>query len=115
MFAEGQGEHYMTLDFNSLIAHINDYLWHWPIIILVLFSSISITVACGFVQFRHFLTAWRLTLKREMNRTRGDMTPFEALTNALSISMGNGSIAGMATAVAAGGPGAALWVFIFGF
>jgi AGCS family alanine or glycine:cation symporter len=42
------------------------------------------------------------------------MTPFQAFVNAISASVGNGSIAGMATAVAAGGPGAAFWVFIFG-
>ncbi|HEX2978481.1 MAG TPA: amino acid carrier protein [Candidatus Babeliales bacterium] len=103
------------MDINSSIAYINDYLWHWPLLLFIFFAATTITVACQFVQFRHFFTAWRLTLKKEMNRSKGDMTPLEALFNALSISTGNGSIAGMATAVASGGPGAALWVFIFGF
>ncbi|MGE0207481.1 MAG: alanine/glycine:cation symporter family protein, partial [Candidatus Babeliales bacterium] len=47
--------------------------------------------------------------------TTGDMTPFQALVNALNTSIGNGSIAGIATAIYAGGPGAAFWVFVFGF
>lgn len=93
---------------------INHLVWGWPLLIFVLTISVITTVMLGLIQFRKFFEAWRLTLFAGPAELVGDMTPFQAFLNALSTSVGNGSIAGIATAVHMGGPGAALWIFVFG-
>lgn len=101
---------------NNLAMLLNDFLWNWPLIIIFFVTATIITIALRFVQIRYFFTAWKLLLLpgSVAKGTKGDMTPFQAFINALSSSLGNGSIGGMATAVYAGGPGAAVWMFVFG-
>ena len=99
---------------NDLILMLNHMIWGWPLLIYIMVIAIATTVSLNFIQFRTFFQAWRLMLFPEGKKTQGDMTPFQAFMNALSSSVGNGSIAGIATAVYAGGPGAAFWVFVFG-
>lgn len=101
--------------FNDVIVSLNSFILGWPFLLFILSVSIIITFALNFVQIRKFFTGWKLLLHPEARSAEGDMTPFEAFVNALSASVGNGSIAGMATAVYAGGPGAAFWVLVFGF
>jgi AGCS family alanine or glycine:cation symporter len=91
-----------------------DIVWGWPLVIYIGVIGIILTVALGLIQFRYFITAWRSMFKPSAGSSKADMTPFQAFLNALSASLGNGSIAGMATAVYAGGPGAAFWIFIIG-
>lgn len=100
---------------NDWILRINNYLW-WPTIIFFVLVAAIITIALNFVQFRYFCTAWKLLLFPDgvKGSKKGDMTPFQAFLNALSTSLGNGSIGGMATAIFSGGPGAAFWIFIYG-
>ncbi len=102
------------MGFNDLILSINNFILGWPFLIYVVGISILATVMLNFVQFREFFNAWKLLLFSDSKATKGDMTPFEAFINALSTSVGNGSIAGIATAVYSGGPGAAFWIFVFG-
>ncbi len=101
---------------NAYAVAINDFLWNWPLIIVFFIAASIITVALKFVQIRYFFRAWKLLLMPDSvkEETQGDMTPFQAFINALSASLGNGSIGGMATAVYSGGPGAAVWMFVFG-
>lgn len=89
----------------------------WPLITYVIAVSIICTLVLGFVQLRHFPTAWKLVLfpPKQATTSQADMTPFQAFINTLSTNLGNGSIAGMATAINMGGPGAAIWVMIIGF
>lgn len=88
----------------------------WPIIFYVVPIGIICTLALRAVQIRYFFTAWKLTLfpPKEAQKLSGDMTSLQAFINTLSANLGNGSLAGMATAIYAGGPGAALWVVIIG-
>ena len=105
------------MDLLTILKQINVYLG-WPLIIMVVSVAIICTIALSFVQIRYFLKAWKLTLFPEKVETKDqniDMTPFQAFVNALSTSLGNGSIAGMAVAMTTGGPGAALWMVIVGF
>ena len=101
----------------SILTPIIEWL-SLPIIIYVLSISIICTIALRFVQFRYFIKSWKLTLfpeKISKDTTQTvDMTPFQAFVNALSTSLGNGSLAGMATAIYSGGPGAAFWVVVVG-
>lgn len=88
----------------------------WPIIFYVVPVGIICTLALRAVQIRYFFTAWKLTLfpPKDAQKLSGDMTSLQAFINTLSANLGNGSLAGMATAVYAGGPGAALWVLVIG-
>jgi len=105
------------MDLLSILKQINISLG-WPLIIFVVSIAIICTIALSFIQIRYFLKAWKLTLfpeKVENTSQPVDMTPFQAFVNALSTSLGNGSIAGMAVAIVMGGPGAAFWMVVVGF
>jgi AGCS family alanine or glycine:cation symporter len=104
------------MQINDIILSLNDLLWGWPMILIGVGVGLLITAYLRGVQFRYFFTAWRLLLtpKSVAAGVQADMTPFQAFLNALSASVGNGSIAGMATAVYSGGPGVAVWIFLFG-
>lgn len=96
----------------SLLHAVHDAVLGWPLIIYVLAIGAACTIAFRFIQFRYFVSAWATVFKPASGH--GVMTPLQALINTLNASIGNGSIAGMATAVAAGGPGAAFWVLASG-
>jgi len=77
--------------------------------------AVITTIALNFAQFRYFITSWKLAFgKGDATATKGDMTPFQAFLNALNVGIGNGCLAGVATAIHAGGPGAAFWMFCAG-
>lgn len=99
------------------VANINDLVWGWPLVIFVILVGIIMTFAFSGVQFRYFFTAWRYVFVPEKAVGSGEnyISPFQAFINTLSASIGNGSLAGMATAVFYGGPGAGFWIFTLGF
>jgi len=94
------------------IGSMIEVIMGWPIIIYVIGASIIVTIALGFVQLRYFFTAWQYTFTPSASEHKSDMSPFQAFINMLNVSIGNGSLAGMATAIHSGGPGAALWIII---
>lgn len=90
-----------------------------PLIILIVAAGIYFTVRSHFFQFRHFgyilkQTGGQLFNKEKMNDTheKGIVTPFEDISTAIGGTVGFGNIAGVATAVAAGGPGAVFWMWL---
>ena len=101
----------------DLVKLVSSYAVGWPLLIYVIAISIIYTVALRGIQFRYFFTA----LKSAVSPTKKDsvqvseVTPFQAFINTINSNLGNGSIAGMANAIFLGGPGAALWVVVFGF
>ncbi|MGB8467900.1 MAG: amino acid carrier protein [Candidatus Babeliales bacterium] len=99
---------------NNGIVYLNGLIWSWPFLSFIFISACITTVSLGFIQFRLFFAAWRELLFGSKEKSTGDMTPFQAFINTLSTSSGNGSLAGVATAVAEGGPGAIFWIFVFG-
>ncbi len=99
----------------NLISHLEPIIaliMGWPIIFFVIGVSILVTLALQFVQLRYFITAWKYTFFPSVSEGKSDMSPFQAFINTLNVSIGNGSLAGMATAIHSGGPGAALWIII---
>lgn len=103
----------------DLIGAINSFIWGPPIMVLLIGTGIWLTLGTRFVQVRLFLSAWKLTLGGAFQRGSaakgsGDITPFQALMTALSATVGNGNIAGVATAIALGGPGAPVWMWLTG-
>lgn len=105
---------YETL--NYCINFMCKVLWGWPLIFFFLFVGLLATLMLNFVQFRYFITSWKLILAPSEKRSSdAEMSPMQAFLNALSTSIGNGSLAGIATAIFSGGPGAVFWVFFLGF
>ncbi len=99
-------------NFNLLLEKAGALVWGPPLIILLFGTHIFLTIRLGFVQ-RHLWKAIKLSFstKRE---GEGDISHFGALTTALAATIGTGNIVGVATAVAAGGPGAVLWMWLTG-
>lgn len=105
----------------KILNTIAGYLWGLPLIVLMIGAGLYFTVRSGFFQFAHFghifkKTAGKLFDKEVQNteeaRKKGQLSPFEAVCTAIGGTVGFGNIAGVATAVAAGGPGAILWMWL---
>lgn len=106
---------YMTIQ--QFIETAHNIIIGWPILLYVISSGIICTIFLRAVQIRWFFKAWKaLFFPSEKKSESGvhDMTPLQAFINTLSTNIGNGSLAGMAVAVYAGGPGSIFWVVIFG-
>ncbi len=103
----------MLLD---IIKNISDIVWGIPTIILLVGTGIWLTIILKGLQFRKLWHSLYLALikRKEDSDEPGDITHFQALMTALSATVGTGNIAGVATAIAAGGPGALFWMWITG-
>src|SRR4051812_9922050 len=87
-----------------------------PWVVLVLLGTGAwLTMRTGFVQVRRFGEAWRVALVRRSSEGTGALTPFQAFMTSLGASIGTGNIAGVATAIISGGPGALFWIWVYGF
>ncbi len=101
----------------ELLDRINAFAWGPPMMVLLVGTGILLTIRIKGVQFTKIGHAWKVTFegcfKKDKNVLgEGEITPFQSLCSALSATVGNGNIAGVATAIAAGGPGAAVWMWI---
>jgi AGCS family alanine or glycine:cation symporter len=96
----------------NLLSNISGWIWGWPLIILLFGTHIFLTIRLKFIQ-RFIGTAIKISLGRKREGT-GDISQFGALTTALAATIGTGNIVGVATAVASGGPGAVLWMWLTG-
>ena len=83
----------------QLLARGSDFVWGWPLIILLFGTHLFLTFRLGFPQ-RHLWTAIKISFSREKEGA-GDVSQFGALTTALAATIGTGNIVGVATAVAA--------------
>ncbi len=95
---------------NSLLGTIDDLVWGLPLIILILATGLLLTIRLGLVQFRLFGHGWKSMFAESGGE--GEISGFAALCTALSATIGTGNIAGVATAIVAGGPGALFWMWI---
>jgi len=100
----------------DLVHLVEKWIWGWPLILFVVGVSVIWTVALRGVQFRCLLRAWRgaFALSEAPAGVGKQLSPRDAFINTLSANLGNSALAGMATAVAMGGPGAGLWAVIIG-
>ncbi len=97
---------------NDFFTAVSDFLWGWPMIIMLLGTHLFLTIRLRFPQ-RKIFTAIRLSVKKDKGAS-GDVSQFGALATALAATIGTGNIIGVATAVALGGPGAVLWCWLTG-
>jgi AGCS family alanine or glycine:cation symporter len=97
---------------NQWISTANEYLWGWPMILLLLGTHVYMTFRLRFPQ-RFVSKAIRLSLTKDKDGN-GDVSQFGALATSLAATIGTGNIVGVATAVALGGPGAVFWCWLTG-
>ncbi|MDZ7637819.1 MAG: sodium:alanine symporter family protein [Bryobacterales bacterium] len=95
---------------------VNAIVWGPPLMILLVGVGILLTFATGGIQFRKLSVAFREVLGKlfDKNSGTGSVTPFQALSTALASTVGVGNIAGVATAIFLGGPGALFWLLVSG-
>lgn len=100
--------------FNAVISKIDSFVWGpYFLIPLLVGTGVFMTLRLGLIQFRGFKHAWQLISGRyESKKDPGEISHFQALSAALSATIGTGNIAGVATAIAAGGPGAVFWMWV---
>lgn len=98
--------------FSQIIDAIDGFLWGWPLIILLFGTHIFMTFRTGFIQ-KNIFQAIKMSVTKDKDAD-GDVSQFGALTTALSSTIGTGNIIGVGTAIALGGPGAVLWMWLTG-
>lgn len=99
----------------SINSWLNNIAWGWPSLILLVGTGIYFTSRFGWIQFRRFGYIMKNTIGsifKKQEAGKGAVTPFQAVTTALAATVGTGNIAGVAGAIALGGPGAVFWMWI---
>ena len=99
---------------NTVISTLDSYVWGLPLIILIMVCGVTLTVRLRFLQVRKLGRALKYMISNEESGS-GEVSSFAALCTALSATVGTGNIVGVATAIAAGGPGALLWMELAAF
>lgn len=97
----------------NFISHLNSYVWSPPLVALCLFAGLFFSLRSKFVQLRMIPEMWRLLFQKKEGEI--GLSSFQALTLTLAGRVGTGNIAGVATAIFAGGPGALFWMWIVAF
>lgn len=99
----------------SINSAVNNFIWGVPAMICIIGVGLYLSIRTGFLQIRKFPYAIRVTLGRMFRKkdaSDGTMTPFQAVCTALAATVGTGNIAGVAGAIAIGGPGAVFWMWV---
>ena len=99
----------------AAIYWASNAVWGPWTIVLLLGTGLFLTIRLRFVQIVRFPDAVRTMVPAAQAGARGALSPFQAFMTALAASIGTGNIAGVATAVVTGGPGAVFWIWCYGF
>ena len=100
------------MQFFSIVRAIADFIWGPQMLLFILGSGIYFSIRLKGIQFREFKSAVKAARTSSRSSGEGNITPYQALMSALSGIVGNGNIAGVATAIVMGGPGAVFWMWI---
>ena len=103
----------------NLVAKGNSFLWSFLLIVLLCGTGIYYTLRLKFIQVRKFGEGWKLvfghlSLNGEKHE-KGEMSPFQSIATAIAAQVGTGNLAGAATALLGGGPGAIFWMWVSAF
>ena len=93
---------------------VNNFIWGVPAMVCIIGVGLYLSIRTGFLQIRKFPYAIRTTIGRMFRKkdaSDGAITPFQAVCTALAATVGTGNIAGVAGALAIGGPGAVFWMW----
>lgn len=105
----------MLQTIEQINSAVNGFVWGVPAMVCIIGVGLYLSVRTGFIQFRRFGLAFKETIGRLFHKkeaTEGSVTPFQAVCTALAATVGTGNIAGVAGAIAIGGPGAVFWMWI---
>ena len=109
----------LLMDFNQLVLTINGFLADKLLVVALVGVGLWFTINTGFIQVRGFGEAWRRTFggmfKKSGKAGADGMSSFQALATAIAAQVGTGNLAGAATAIAVGGPGAIFWMWVSAF
>lgn len=107
------------MSINDLVLKVNDVLTGSVLIIALVGIGLLFTIKLGFIQIRGFKDGWNRTFgglfSKKGDAGKDGMSSFQALATAIAAQVGTGNIAGAATAIAVGGPGAIFWMWISAF
>ena len=95
----------------TLVADLNGLVWGIPMLVLILGTGLFLMFGLVFMPLRRLGYGFRMLWVGRQSKDAGDITPFNALMTSLSATVGTGNIAGVATAIALGGPGAIFWMW----
>ena len=96
-----------------MLGFINDLLWSYVLIVVLVGLGLLFTISSNFVQFRYFGRMFRI-LRRAFHHESGHISSFQALALSVAGRVGGGNIAGVAVAITLGGPGAIFWMWMIG-
>ncbi len=99
----------------ALISRTADALFMPWIVLTLIGTGLFLTIRLRVVQVFRLGEAFRATIASQQKEAGGALTPFQAFMTALAASIGTGNIAGVATAIVSGGPGALFWIWVYGF
>ncbi|MCD8010129.1 MAG: amino acid carrier protein [Lachnospiraceae bacterium] len=100
----------------NAIMTFTDWMWTLPLLILLIGGGLVITIACDFVQIKHFGFMLRTTLSGGSKSSgEGQISGLQAMIATLANTIGTGNIVGVGSAIAIGGPGAIFWMWVIGF
>ena len=101
----------MSID--KLISEISSYVWGYPLLLIVIGGGLYLLIVSRFIPFKYFFHAIDIIRgKFDDKKSDGEISHFQALSTALSATIGMGNIAGVAVAISIGGPGAIFWMWI---
>ncbi len=97
----------------EILSEIGGWVWGPPLLVLLVGTGLFLTFRLLFIQFKLLPYALKLSFSKNQDKSsKGDISHYEALTTAMAATIGTGNIAGVATAVVWGGPGAVFWMWI---
>ena len=105
----------MLSTIESINSAVNNFIWGVPAMICIIGVGLYLSIRTRFLQIRKFPYSMKVTLGRMMKKKEasdGALTPFQAVCTALAATVGTGNVAGVAGAIAIGGPGAVFWMWI---
>ena len=105
----------MLQTIETINTAVNNFIWGVPAMVCIFGVGLYLSIRTGFLQIRKFPYAIRTTLGRifrKRDASDGAITPFQAVCTALAATVGTGNIAGVAGAIAIGGPGAIFWMWV---
>lgn len=95
----------------GFLEGLNGLLWGAPMLVLIMGTGLWLTIGLRAMPIRRLPACLRLMMQGRKSEGHGDISPFNALMTSLSATIGTGNIAGVATAIALGGPGAVFWMW----
>ena len=103
------------MEFDKIISEISSFVWGYPLLFILIGGGLYLLFVSKFLPFKYFFHAIDIVRgKFDDKKSDGEISHFQALTTALSATVGMGNIAGVAVAISIGGPGAIFWMWVSG-